>query len=228
MTEVMNHVSMSPEARELFDALNYEVTSLHMTWKLYRELFGTSEDRVKILTHAAPVLSYALQHHMQDAVYIGIARLTDRETTCGQPNLVLCRLHEVLGASTPTARDRLQAALDGLFASTAAFRKHRHKRIAHNDLDNALQKTRTFESRQAVEDALTAIRECLNIVNSEVDGSPTAFEDVHFLGGGDSLIYWLEQGLHLERLRQLVFSGNLVGEAAVRAIGESSNAKVVI
>ena len=44
---------MNDKVLEVYDALKKNLTLLHGRWKIYRQLYGTSSERVDLLNHSA-------------------------------------------------------------------------------------------------------------------------------------------------------------------------------
>jgi hypothetical protein len=74
---------------ELWTLFYQEVIWLHARWKIYRQLYTTSEIRVQLLNEAAPVLSSLLQNALGDEVQLGLSKLADPVTNGKNRNLTL-------------------------------------------------------------------------------------------------------------------------------------------
>jgi len=64
-------------AGELACELSWSITHLHLKWKHYRSLFGTSQERIDLLDRAAPALFRWLETIMRNDVVLAITRITD-------------------------------------------------------------------------------------------------------------------------------------------------------
>jgi hypothetical protein len=81
-----------------------------------------------------------LQTTNQDAMFLSISRLTDKDSR-GQPNLsVWCLEQAVPFAKSPEFQNRVRQSLDSIWSVADNIRKHRHKRIAHFDRNVSLKK----------------------------------------------------------------------------------------
>ena len=69
---------MGADLGRVYHALWNEVTWLHMQWRLYRQLYGTSEARVNVLKQAASFLFFAVHRAFVDAVILHIATLLEK------------------------------------------------------------------------------------------------------------------------------------------------------
>ena len=80
-----------------------------------------------------------LQTMLQDAMFLSIARLTDKDNR-SQPNLsVWCLEEAVPFAKNPEFSTKVNQSLNGIWTAADKVRKHRHKRIAHFDRDVSLK-----------------------------------------------------------------------------------------
>jgi hypothetical protein len=187
--------------RDLWEYLESEVTWLHGRWKIYRQLYGTSPERIDLLNKTASAFFYIVENTLFDGVVLALSRLTDPATKGSQDNAVLeqlLRQPEIMADAALIARltDRLQQLRD----KCTEFRKIRNKRIGHNDLSIALKATSLPPvSREMVEGALLLLREFMNDVQQHFTGSVTAYEHFAMMSDGEALIYRLRQAQAYER-----------------------------
>ncbi len=80
------------ETGELFHELWTNVAHLHLNWKNYRSLFGTSPERIELLNWAASSFFGLLDGILRHDVVLAIARLTDPPQSAGKDNASLARL----------------------------------------------------------------------------------------------------------------------------------------
>ena len=173
---------MPERVRQVYDPLWQAVSVLHLNWKLYRQVYGTGSERIDLLNQFAPNFFRAVQDSMLDGTYLAISRLTDPPRSSGKDNLVLERLVLTVEEDEPGLPEKLglSSALKTMRDLCGVFRKIRHKRLAHNDMERASGRRADdagsmLASRQNVEDALAAIRSLMNAVQG------------HYLDGGDTL-----------------------------------------
>jgi hypothetical protein len=121
---------------EVFQPLRNEVLDIHMAWRLYREAFATSKERVILLNRYAGVWFGYAQAAMYDDIVVSIFRLLDPPNQGkGRDNLALARLADVVETDSQTVlasvirtiRNRVENLLQ-------PFAEWRNKRVAHNDL----------------------------------------------------------------------------------------------
>jgi hypothetical protein len=188
----------------LWDALTPEVTWLHGRWIIYRQLFGTSSERIDMLNEAAGTFFYVIQGVLLDEVQLTISKLGDPATTAVRQNLTLAALRQALSA---TEHLGLCARLDPLLQifndRCARIRHRRNKRIAHFDRDTLLKaRSAPIEgaSRKEIEEALQALRDFLNEIELHLTDSTTGYEHFILHDDGEALVAMIKRGLRYEEL----------------------------
>ena len=124
--------------RSVFPHLAGEACELRQAWEVYSYLFMSERKRTELLGERLGGVLGMLQSLLQDEMFLSIARLTDKDSRA-QPNLSLWTLL----AAIPDSSDAhfsasVRASLDRICIAAAGVRRHRHKRIAHFDLDVSL------------------------------------------------------------------------------------------
>jgi hypothetical protein len=216
-------MTMMPHTfEEILDETDNRMFVLHETWCIYRQLFGTSEARVDLLNDVAPGVAGVVQPVLLDSVILGICRFCDKASMSGNENLSLKRLIDALDPKP----DATQAAyfanqLAKIDSLSQALGKHRHKRIAHNDLKSAMAEKDILPpvSRQTVEDALAAIRELLNTIHVTYFTGPYAYEHPLIRGDGNDLIWYLQLGQRMLKFQTEVYSRDLDRDKFLGEIG---------
>ena len=124
--------------RDLFPRLAGETCELRQAWAVYERLFMERKELTDALADGLGGILGMFQSMLQDELFLGIARLTDRDSHI-QPNLSLWSLLVAISDSPDASFEpKVRGALDELCAAAATVRKHRHKRIAHLDLTASL------------------------------------------------------------------------------------------
>jgi hypothetical protein len=195
-----------PEAhREIFDAIDHEITWLHLVWKMYRQLFGRDKETVDLLNSAIPAFARVIQDSLLDDVLLSVSRLSDPvDSGKGRDNLVLERLRPLVASAED---ERLMAKFDGALSSLnstcANLKPHRDKRIAHLDLGVALKSViLAGYSRQMIEDALLALRNAMNAIHLHFRGAQTMYEATSASGEADLLLGCLRDAKRFRALRR--------------------------
>jgi hypothetical protein len=186
----------------LFDQL----VLLDDAWATYRYLFGTSQERVRILNACAHWYFALTQRLLLAETILGISRLTDRPTTAGQENLVLDRLLEdpALEERT-TLKAGLAAAIADARAAAAPIRAHRHKYVAHLDRDLAIGKPEEplpGLSRESITAVIQKLQAVYNLHGNGLRRVDTSFE-LHPLAGADALLHILEASERWKLMREV-------------------------
>jgi len=160
--------SMPPSVAPLFSTLWQEAQNLHFDWQIYRQLFGTSQERLTLLARfgvrAFALFEYVLSHH----VTLSIFRLLDPANQGrDKDNLSLERLVNEVKADHPPLGDTLEQHLHAMRGVMARHADLRNKVIAHRDLritPTLYDGTSTVlrPSRRTVEDALGHLRRIMN------------------------------------------------------------------
>jgi hypothetical protein len=126
---------MESEVRKLFWSLHKEVLYLFYRWKIYRQLFDSGADNLKLLNQSGSNVFALLHNLIMDDVFLTLCRLTDPVKTNGKTNL---SLRYFLGKASTLLTDELRKDLKRKFTRldklTNSVRDHRKRRIAHLDL----------------------------------------------------------------------------------------------
>jgi hypothetical protein len=195
---------------EVFQPLRNEVIDIHIAWRLYREAFATSEDRVLLLNRYAGVWFGYAQAAMYDDIVVSLFRLLDPANQRKGSNLTLARLADVveadgqssLAATIRASRGRVETLLQ-------PFADWRNKRVAHNDLTRMQARwqgnpTTPGPSHQTIKEALAGVRESLNCVDQHYQSITTQYEEVMLPLGqdGEALLKHLTRyDQHVEAVR---------------------------
>ena len=125
--------------RETFPYLAGEACELRQRWSVYHRLFIEDQRRTAIMGERLGRLLGLVQTITQDAMFLSIARLTDRDNL-SQPNLSVWCLEEAIPfAESPGFQNKVRQSLDSIWTAADKIRKHRHKRIAHFDRNVSLK-----------------------------------------------------------------------------------------
>ena len=173
---------MNNQCRPLFDALKHEVTDLHLRWMIYRQLYATSETAIDLLNRSGSNVFYLLQFLLLDDCALRLSKLTDPPSQGRFENLSVRKLIDTLGESDENLlKGELKSLVEELNARCKKFRALRNKRIAHADLDHALQIAADplpGISREDVERALESLRNTMNKIEYHYFQSQTLYAEV--------------------------------------------------
>lgn len=191
---------MNPRCRELFDALKYEVTDLHLRWVIYRQLYANSSAAIDLLNRSGSNVFYILQFLLLDDCALRLSKLTDPPAQGKFENL---SVHKLMNALAESDKDFPQAkvaeVINELMKRCEKFRALRNKRIAHADLHHALKIADSplpGISREDVELALESLRETMNAVEYHYWNSQTIYQEViiPYDADGNKLLKVLGEG----------------------------------
>jgi hypothetical protein len=196
--------------QELWAALSADVVWLHGRWIIYRQLFGTSKERVDLLNESAGTVTWILQSLLLDDVQLSLSKISDPAGSGQRQNLTVRRLQQVLrDAGESSVADAMEASLAAFESACDKLRHRRNKWLAHSDLATRLSEKAvplSGPSRQEVENALAPLRDVMNCVELKYTGSRTAYEHFLMQEDGEHLLSALAQG---KRYTELVDSGTI-------------------
>jgi hypothetical protein len=193
---------MGPELGELQYLLWHDVTTLHLNWAEFRELFATKPSRIDLMNETAPAFFGRLSDVLWNDVLLHLSRLTASASGPAGKRRLSVLQYTPLVARLPI-RDAVHAALDNVDSATRFARDWRDRRIAHRDFkhaqDPAVQPLKPA-SRAKVEAALQAVRELMQIPEDHFCDAKVSYEHViRGPGGAWELLYHLDSGLEAIR-----------------------------
>lgn len=200
-----------PYPRELetvFEKIKYQVILLHSRWIIYRQLYGTSKERIELLNVSALEFFWIIQDVLWDEILLNICRLADPiqsgRDKKSKKNLCLEMLCQIIkGLLQEDLYSDLCNSLSRFREKCDALKKYRNKRIAHLDLKaflNEKSKCLPGISRAMIEDVLKELRFFMNLIDGFYKDSETAYEHCIMTGDGEFLITALKQALRYEEL----------------------------
>lgn len=202
---VDSDVRLPAEIRDIWVTIKSEVVWLHGRWIIYRQLYGTSQERIDILNSSASTFFNVLQKTLLHDVQLSLSKLGDPAGSGKRKNLTLAALVAELEAVGESSVVSKLAPLVTTFDDACKNLRHRrNKWIAHFDLRTMLEsKVKPLEgpSRAEIEAALKALRDVMNCVELHFTESQTMYEQFILNNDGEYLISTLKQGL---RYRELV------------------------
>jgi hypothetical protein len=189
--------SMPPDVKTIFETLQEDVIWVHAKWKVFRQLFGTSEKRIAILNDFAPDFFQIVHDGLIYDILLTMSRLTDPAETSKKENLTLDRLLLMLKRNEDEDFiGGIERDLESLKHECQPFRDIRNRRIAHSDLGTALDyhpNPLPGVSREMIETTLKSFRNLLNEIEKHFDGNETEYVDFDLRGDGDSIIHYFKE-----------------------------------
>jgi hypothetical protein len=201
---------MGESLGKVFHALWQEVAWLYTRWGEYVALYGTKPGRIELMNRSAPRFFRIVQDSLWEETLMHIARLTDPPKTAGKENLSIQRI--LVEEPDESLKKALEEKIEIAKNKSEFCRDWRNRRIAHLDLRLAIKdgiNPLLPASREAVKEALSAIVDVLNIVTLHYKDSTTIFDVPNGYGGGESLLYVIDDGLKMDKGREArIQSGN--------------------
>lgn len=194
--------TLGPKLGPVFHALSDDLAWLQVKWAEYRELFGTSPERIDLLNSAAALFFRILQDTLWEDALLHLARLTDPADMGGKHNLTIRALPEL--CEDPTLRSKVSQLVDEALTATAFARDWRNRHIGHRDLALALDSTATPlspASRADVSAALTALHRVFNEITERLFNSTLADDVITTATGAEALLYVIRDGLEAGETR---------------------------
>ena len=190
--------SFPPKTGELAYELSRSITFLQLKWKLFRALYGTSQERIDLLNRTAPTFFAFLDQIMFHDVVLAITRLTDPPGTGNHQNASLARLIMLLAPHVGAAElAGWRSELKLLNGAVEPLRDTRNRFLAHDDLPATLNyhpRPIPGVSRAQMEAMLKRIRDLFDSIDTKFRGSPTSHEII-VADGGEQLIAALERAV---------------------------------
>lgn len=191
-----------------FSALWQELCNIHVEWQEYVVLFGTSRERIELLNKSAPAFFHMIQERFWDATLLSISRFTDPSVMARRTNLTVTSLPALI--SDTELKAKVQHLVDVAKEKTSFCREWRNRRIAHNDLQLALDATAAplpEASRHLVNEALKSLSAILGEIEAYYEkGYSTDYTDIVIMNGAEDLLYILHEGVtaQSERTRRIM------------------------
>ena len=191
---------------ELWMVLYRETVWLHGRWIMYRQLFGTSQERIDVLNQSAGTFFQVLSQTLLHEVQLSLSKLGDPAESRGRKqNLTLRALQQAIATSTqlPRLSTEIAAHMDAFDAACEQVRVRRNTWIAHFDRQTMLESVVTpleGPSRSEIELALSALRDVMNSIEFHFSGATTAYELFAMTADGDALLSALMQGIRYKQL----------------------------
>ncbi len=186
------------EFAEIYQGLSKELVHLHSRWKIFRQLYSTSEEQINFLREVAPGFFGLIQHSLRDDILLRISRLTDPATYKNKhERLSLEQLSKHLGRTVDSEFS------SGVTASIEAIKSHcdsirrdwRDRRIAHADLEDALHPTlKSFpeDEGKQIDEALEMIGDLLNQIAQHYGQPFVPYDTVYIEGDAEHVVTLLK------------------------------------
>jgi hypothetical protein len=163
--------------RDVMPYVDGEVTELRNYWQIYHFLFMDKEQKTNFFGERFGPLLGVLQNLLGAQMILTIARLTDKDSK-RQRNLSLWALTDAIqSAKEKDFCQKVNSALDAISTTVAKMRTHRHKQIAHFDLEVSLGLSPMPEVfLSEIKAALEQMEEFLNLFHWEFTKTTVGFD----------------------------------------------------
>jgi hypothetical protein len=186
---------MPPDLAELDFRLHQDLVWLNLTWLEYKLLFATSAERVALMNHTAARFFARYEELVWHDTMLGLCRLTDPVKTGPQENATVRRLSALI--PNPELAAKVETGSLECVQATEFARNWRNKRLAHRDLQHALNPSENpllQANRSLVEDALRRLADLLNVIELHYENSTTTFDRIIVYSGAEELLHYLALG----------------------------------
>jgi hypothetical protein len=201
-----NFAAMGETLGATYSALWQSLAITYHYWNEYIVLFGTKPERIALLNQAAPSFFRMLQDELWENSLMQLVRFTDPEKSPGKGDRTNLSIRTLPGLITDAKlKDTVDALVAEALKQTEFAKDWRDRHIGHRDLKLALdQPTKPLAegSRKQVKEALNAIADVLNAIQSYYLKSQTRFDLGGRIGGAISLLHLIDGGLRAQELQQ--------------------------
>lgn len=206
--------SMGEDAFPVYGELYQDVCHLHSYWKVFIKLFGDDE-AVSLLNATAEYAASAIQLALVESVVLRITKLTDPAKQKRYENLSLEQLWKRL--ESEDLRERLRPVLDEIQKRVEPMRTRRNKRLAHRDLDHALDPEKVLPglSKSGIEEVLVLIRNFMNELEEHYGSVRNPYDLIEPAGDGEELLRHIAFGQRFFELLKRMDRGKLTAEDIV-------------
>lgn len=197
-TDVKTHFVkvFGPKLGAKYHALRYQVILAHMNWVMLIEL-TKSQERRSLLESTGRYFFVQAHSVFMNEVILGLSRLTDKAQQGAHDNLSLMAL--LADICDPCLKSRIKKLIEKAEAKIEPLKIHRDKRIAHFDLNVAIDPNVTLPpiDDASVEEALAAVGKVLEQLRDEYTGHSTIqkWVPVDAVPDIEHLLFYLEAGL---------------------------------
>jgi hypothetical protein len=197
-------MSGMPQAvKNVFDAIRKEVEWVHIKWVNHRQLFGTSNKRIALLTVCASSFFFIVHHVLIDDVIMSLSKLTDPAGKGEKQRLSFHLLQKRMEKhGDHKLAYELNEILGKLIEKSKVIRSHRDKRLAHLDLDIQMKEPNLDNlSVDMIEEILQLTAKYVNAINGHYYKSEVGYEyGMDSNSDAEVLVAKLKRALRFEEL----------------------------
>lgn len=170
---------------ELLEAFKKELWDIENHWFLFIGLFDEIDKntRREVLYPSSPLFFDLVRSRFHDHIVMQLAKLLDpKETGRGQfakTNLSFKRLLHDLAPFSVEVQNELDQCLITIHANSSSILEHRKKRIAHNDLENKLDRQLPQLEIQKIATVIETLEDAFNLMSVAKRGRSYRFFPVN-------------------------------------------------
>jgi hypothetical protein len=203
------HTGLPLQLQQLWEILYKEVVWLHGIWRVYKQLFTHSPERLDLLNECAGTFFYMVQRTFVLEVLMTLSKLADPAATGRKNNLTLRTLmSRIEELKEDRLSKRLRPVLRQYLSAYEKIHDLRNKTLAHYDYDtriNAADDPILGPSRLEIEEMLKLLTTFMNEIDYHFKRHTTAFQEFP-IQDGDYIVEYLKQS---KRYRQLMDDGRI-------------------
>ncbi len=200
-------MSDMPESiKDIFDELKNQVIGVHTKWVNYRQLFGASDTRLKLLDKCAHAFFLIIHNALIVDVLMSLSKFTDPAGKGERKTLSFEQLQkQVKKNGDRELASKLSEILGKLKETSEEIQSYRNKRLAHLDLKIAMKRAKLDKiSVKMIEEVLALAGEYMNAIEGHYYQTEVLYEfGISSYGDGDALVAILKDGLRLKELVKL-------------------------
>ena len=166
-----------------------QIAFLKIKWDEYRKIYHVSKEQIEFLNQYAPFYFSVNQKILFNDILLHIAKLTDKEKSCGNDNLSLLKLKSLLSSNKKYLK--INISIGKAMDLSSVLITWRNKYLAHYDFyvltnqnNNILNEISVFE----VDNIITSMWEVIKIMGKEVFNDDLQDEVIPKLGGADIFV----------------------------------------
>jgi hypothetical protein len=168
--------------RMTVEALEGEAYALLDEWTVYKQLYGSDQERIELLNETARQFFGLLQFTLLDSVVAQICRITDKMKVAGKETLVIRRVCELAKPRHPDIADELEKDADAIDTLCKPIRDWRNNKVSHLNLAvhiDAKNNPLTDFTRKDVQNAIDAIRAFLQKTREKLAADEFYYDGVY-------------------------------------------------
>ena len=139
---------------QLYHHLKQDTYALLLDWRIYKGLFGTNEERVRLLNSASGLLAHSIDRALWERVLLRLCRLNDPPKQRENRNITIRALPPLI---EEPLRGEIAELVEDARVACEPVRELRNKRLAHSDLGEREAQGISGASRRDIGGAIDSI-----------------------------------------------------------------------